>query len=191
MRPPPPLRNLSEGEIAAIDKEIVDLLKKGAIEVCSHTPGEFVSRIFMIPKKSGRNRPVIDMRALNELVEYIPFRMEDIYLLKSVLKQGDFMTKLDLRDTYLTVPVDKRSRIYLRFVWRSVFYQFTCLPFGLSSSGKIFTEAMKPMIAILRAMGIRLLIFPDDILIMASSHKLAMEHSDLVIQVLTSPGDLG
>ena len=186
--PPPPSRNFLEGEMAAIDKEIVDLLKKGAIEVCSHTPGEFISNIFTVPKKSSGNRPVKDMRVLNEFVEYIPFRMEDISLLKSVLKQGDFMTKLYLRDTYLTIPVDKRSRIYLRFIWRGVFYQFTCLPFGLSSLGRILTKAMKPVIAFVRAMGIRLLIFLDDILIMASSHKLAMQHTDLLIQVLTSLG---
>ena len=82
--------------------------------------------------------------------------------------------------------MNKRSRIYLRFIWRGVLYQFTCLPFGLSSSGRIFTKAVKPVIAFLRAMGISLLIFLDDILIMASSHKLAMQHTDLVIQVLTS-----
>ena len=35
-------------------------------------------------------------------------------------------------------------------------------------------------------MGISLLIFLDDILIVASSHKLAMQHTGLVIQVLTS-----
>ena len=122
IRPPSPVRNLSEGEVAAVDKDIVDLLKKGAIEVCLHTLRESVSNIFMIPKKSGRNRPVIDMRALNEFVEYILFRMKDISLLKSVLKQGDFMTKLDLRDAYLTVRADKIPRIYLRFVWRGVLY---------------------------------------------------------------------
>ena len=183
MGPPPPLRNFSEGEMAAIDKEIVDLLKKGAIEVCSHTPGEFISNIFTVPKKSGGNRPAVDMRALNKFVEYIPFRMEDISLLKSVLRQGDFMTKRDLRDAYLTVPVNKRSRIYLRFIWRGALYQFTCLPFGLSSSGRIFTKVMKPVIAFLRAMGIRLIIFLDDIIIMANSHELTMQHTDLVIQV--------
>ena len=72
MGPPPPLRNFSEGEMAAIDKEIVDLLKKGAIEVCSHTPREFVSNIFTVPKKSGGNRPVIDTRALNDF--FHPFQ---------------------------------------------------------------------------------------------------------------------
>ena len=179
MGPPPPLRNFSEGEMAAIDKEIVDLLKKGAIEVCLHTPGEFISNISTVPKKSSGNRPVIDMRALNEFMEYIPFRMEDISLLKSVFKQRDFMTKLDLRDAYLTVPVNKRLRIYLHFIWRGVLYQFTCLPFGLSPSGRIFTKAMKPVISFLRAMGIRLLIFLDDTLIMANCHELAMEHTDI------------
>ena len=84
------------------------------MEVCSHTPGEFVSNIFTIPKNSGRNRPVIDMRVLSGFVEHIPFRMKDISLLKSVLKQGDFRTKHDLRDAYLTVLVDKNLRIYLR-----------------------------------------------------------------------------
>ena len=98
MRPPPPLRNLSEGEIAAVDKEIVDLVKNSAIEVCLHTSGAFVSNIFTSPKNSGGTGPGIDVRALNEFMEYISFRMEDISPIKSVLKQGDFMTKLGLRD---------------------------------------------------------------------------------------------
>ena len=72
MRPPPPLKKITGGEIAAIHKEIVDLLKKDAMEVCSHTPREFVSNIFAIPKKSGRNSPVIDMRVLRGFVEHIP-----------------------------------------------------------------------------------------------------------------------
>ena len=87
------------------------------------------------------------MTVLNKFVDYIPFRMEDISLLKSVLKQEDFMTKLDLRDAYLTVSVDNKIENL------SSLYQFTCLPFGLSSSGRGFTKAMKPVIAFLIAMG--------------------------------------
>ena len=116
--PPPPLKNFSEGDMAAVDKEIVDLLKKGAIEDCSRTPGGFTSNILTVPKKSAGNWPVVDMRALNEFLEYIAFRVEDISLLKSVLKQEDFITKLDLKEAHLTVPVNKRLRIYPRFIWR-------------------------------------------------------------------------
>ena len=142
-----------------------------------HTPGEFVSNIFTVPKKSSASS-----------WSNYPFQNGRHIPAKICLQKGDFMTKLDLRDTYLTVPVEKRLRIYLCFICRGVLYQFTCLPFGLSSSGRIFTKAMKPVIAFLRAMGIRSLIFPDDILIMASSHKPSMPHTDLVIQVLTSLG---
>ena len=84
------------------------------MEVCSHAPREFVSNIFTIPNKSGGNRPAIDMRVLRRFVEHIPFRMEDTSMLKSFLKQGDFRTKHDLRDAYVTVLVDKKVRTYLR-----------------------------------------------------------------------------
>ena len=103
------------------------------MEVYSHTSGEFVSNIFTIPKKNGGNRPVIDMRGLSRLVEYTPFRMEDISLLKPVLKQGDFMTKHDSRDAYLTLQVDNKLRIYLRFCWRGVL-----LPIHLPSFRSLF-----------------------------------------------------
>ena len=67
-------------------------------------------------------------------------------------------------------------------------YQFTCLPFGLSPSAKLFTKTLKPVIAFLRSMGICLLIFFDDILIMADSLERAAEHTEKVIRVLESLG---
>ena len=47
---------------------------------------------------------------------------------------------------------------------------------------------MKSVIPFVRAMGIRLLFFLGNILIMASSHNLAMQHTDFVIRGLTSLG---
>ena len=67
-------------------------------------------------------------------------------------------------------------------------YHFTCLPFGLSPSAMLFTKKLKPMIAFLRSMGIRLLIFLDDIFIMADSPERAAEHTEIVIRVLESLG---
>ena len=67
-------------------------------------------------------------------------------------------------------------------------YQFTCLPFGLSPSARLFTKTLKPVIAFLRSMGIRLLIFSDNILITADSPERAAEHTEIVIRVLESLG---
>ena len=162
MRPPPPLRNLSEGEVAAIDKEDCRSVTERCYRGLFAYPRRLCLKHFHDPKEERQKHVCNRCESINEFVEYIPFRMEDISLLKSVLKQGDFINKPNLRVAYLTVLLDKKSKIYLHFVWRDVLYQFTCLPFGLSSSGRIFTKAMKPVIAFLRAMGIRLLIFLDD-----------------------------
>ena len=88
--------------------------------------------------------------------------------LKDILQREDYMTKL-VQDPYLTIPVGPKSKIFLRFFWKGMLYQFTCLPFSLSPSARLFTKTMKPVIAFLGSMGIRLLIFLDDILIMADS----------------------
>ena len=63
-------------------------------------------------------------------------------------------------------------------------YQFACLPFGLSSSAGLFTKALKQVIAFLRSKGICLIIFLDDILIIADSPERAAEHTEVVISRL-------
>ena len=44
-------------------------------------------------------------------------------------------------------------------------YQFNCLPFGLSSAPWVFTKTLKPVIALLREMGVRIIVYIDDVLI--------------------------
>ena len=63
----------------------------------------------------GGRRPVVDTRELNQFAEYLPFKMEDVSQLKDILWRGDYMTKLDLQDAYLTIPVGPKSKIFLRF----------------------------------------------------------------------------
>ena len=58
----------------------------------------------------------------------------------------------------------------------------------LSISKVVHQDTLKPVIAFLRSLGIRLLIFLDDILIMADSPERAAEYTEIVIRVLESPG---
>ena len=69
-------------------------------------------------------------------------------------------------------------------------YQYVCLPFGLSSAPRVFTKILKPIVARLRAMGIRLIIYLDDFLIMASSPQEAISHLKVVIELLQFAGFL-
>jgi len=76
------------------------------------------------------------------------------------------MVKLDLKDAYLQVPIHPDHQKYLTFQWNSKFYQFTCLPFGLSTAPRAFTKFLKPVVEFLRQIGCRLIVYLDDILIL-------------------------
>ena len=91
-------------------------------------------------------------------------------------KKGDFMVKLDLKDAYFTVPVWIGHQKYLRFLWKETLWEFACLPFELASAPRTFTKIMKPVVATLRNLGIRLIIYLDDLLILADSEQTARLH---------------
>ena len=82
---------------------------------------------------------------------------------------GDYMVSLDLKDAYFSVPIFRPHCKYLRFIWRDQRYEFTCLPFGYNLAPRVFTKIFKPGVAQLRLNGLRIVIFLDDILLVANS----------------------
>lgn len=92
--------------------------------------------------------------------------MEDYRTVLRLFQPNDLMTKLDIKDAYLAVTVDKHHRKYLRFEFRHKYYEFKRLPFGLSSAPYVFTKLMKPFLCYLRNKKIRVIIYIDDILIL-------------------------
>ena len=183
-RPPP----FSEREKQLIDEEIAKLLTKGAIRKVSSCPYEFISNIFLVPKKTGDLRPVINLKPLNQFVQRIHFKMENIQMAMNFVSLGDYMVSLDLKDAYFSEPIFRPHCKYLRFIWRHQRYEFTCLPFGYSLAPKVFTKIFKPVVAQLRLNGLRIVIFLDDILLVASSFAECMEQLSLLRKLLESLG---
>ena len=81
------------------------------------------------------------------------------------------MAKLDLKDTYLSVPITESHRKFLQFYWRNQLLQFTCLPFGLSSAPYVFTKLLRPVLTFLRDKGVHCLMYLDDMLILGKTPK--------------------
>ena len=128
--------------------------RKGGDSSCSHTLLKcFISLTFPISKKDGTKRPIIDLRELNKCIHWEHFKMEGIHLIQLLLEEGDWMVKLDLKDTYFAVPICPQNWTYLTFQFRGSIYQFECLPFGLSSAPRIFKKVMKPVTSWLRQFG--------------------------------------
>ena len=164
------------------------MIEKGAIQAVAPCKGEFISTLFLVPKKSGGFRPVINLKPLNQFVEKIHFKMENIQTAIESLNYGDYMVSLDLKDAYFSVPIFPPHRKYLRFLWNNIRYEFTCLPFGYSLAPRVFTKIFKPILASLRFKGIRLIIFIDDILIIAESITVCKQHLRMVRELLESLG---
>ena len=98
------------------------------------------------------------------------------------------MVSIDLNQAFYHIPLAQDQRNYFAFDFMGTRYTFTCLPFGLTASPRIFTKILRPVIKLARNMGIRLVIYLDDILIMAASKELALKHTDLVISLLQQLG---
>ena len=116
-------------------EEINSLLAKDAIEEVPMSEHCYSSNIlFLVAKKPGGKRPVLNLRPSNNFVPNETFKMEGIHLLKDFLKPNYFMTKLDMRDAYCSIPIDKQSRRYLQFIFEGKLYQFKVLVLGLSTA---------------------------------------------------------
>ena len=164
------------------------LLAKGAIAQVSPNRAGFFSRLFLVPEKGGTFRPVIDLSFLNKFVENSHFQMENISCLKSLLRKNDFMTTLDLKDAYLSVPVHKDSQKLLQFLWRNKCYAFQGLCFGLNTAPRVFTKLLKPVAAYLRKRGVRMILYLDDFLILGSSYQEVQSHTAMAVTLLENLG---
>ena len=144
--------HFSETEPSVVDEEISKLLSKGATEPSSHEEGEVISPIFIRPKRDGSMRTIINLKFLNEFIAYKHFKLESLTDVINLMSRDCFFAKIDLKDAYFSVSIALEHRKYLKFLWRGVLYQFTCLRFGLSCAPGFFTKLLKPVVAILRVM---------------------------------------
>ena len=160
------------------------MLRKGAIQKVQPSLDQFLSSIFVIPKKDTGHRPLINLKKLNT-IPYEHFKIGGLFLLKEVLQKEDYMCQIDLKDAYFSVPLHPESQKFVRFQWKGQLFQFLCLCFGLGTA-KIFTELLKIPVALFRKLMVRLIIFIDNTLIMAASIKELTLARDSLIYLLQS-----
>ncbi len=141
----------------------------------------FYSRYFVVPKKDGGLRPILDLRLLNRSVSRLKFRMLTVKQVVSQIRSEDWFVTIDLKDAYFHVSILPSHRKFLRFAFRGKAYQYQVLPFGLALSPRTFTKCVDAALAPLRLQGIRILNYIDDWLILAHSEQLAVRHRDVVL----------
>ena len=143
----------NSAEKPIVQQEIEKLISKGIIVPCLKETNDFVSTIFLRPKKDGTYRTILNLKQFNEFVVYRHFKMDTLEHAIQLMKQGCYMASVDLKDAYYTIPIHPSHQKYLKFLFEGQFYQYTCLPNGLASAPRLFTKVLKPVYATLRSMG--------------------------------------
>ena len=195
--PPPAFAGIlwSQGDESSrsiLREEVTSLLGKGAIRRVPEANRNcgFYHRYFIVPKKDGSMRPILDLRVLNMTLAKLPFSMLRLPRLFQAIRDGDHFTSVDLKDAFFHVSVVERHRKYLRFAFEEVVYEFCVLPFGLSLSPRTFTLCVDAALAPLRKKGIRIFVYLDDALIAAGSRQLVETHTKAVTDHLLALGFL-
>ena len=161
-----------------------------AISVVDPCPQQFISTLFLVEKGPGTGefRPVINLKALNRFLPKEKFKMEGLHTARSLLREGDYMMKLDLKDAYYAVLIHPESRKYLRFQFKGPMYEFHCLPFGLSLAPRVFTRILRPIMGKLRSEGIRAVICLDHLLLIHHQKDTLGEIFPLCAETFVQPG---
>ena len=99
---------------------IQSLLSKNAIKRVENVKSlGFYCRLFLVPKPHQRYRPVIDLSRLNTFLHVEKFKMETPESIRTSLIPGEWVSLIDLSDTFLHIPIHPN---------RSQVFQFTSPP---------------------------------------------------------------
>ncbi len=154
-------------------EEIAVLLAKDAIEPVP--PAErrqgFYSPYFIVHKKCGGLRPILDLRVLNRALHKLPFKMWTRRRIFKCIQPRDCFAAIDLKDAYFHVSILLRHRPFIWFAFEGRAWQYRVLPFGLSLSSRVFTKVVEGALNPLRELGVRILNYLDDWLILAQSRE--------------------
>ena len=163
-----------------LHSQIKDWLKMGIIQP-SHSL--YNSPIFVVPKKNGQPRYVLDYRALNTN------SVDDKYTMRTIedciadigYKGSTIFSSLDLKDGFYQLPLDKASRHMTSFTVPPLGqFMFCRSPMGIKSSPAQLQRMME-----LAMKGLdNVIVYFDDLLIHSKSHDQHRVHLQAVFDRL-------
>ena len=194
--PPPRFNGILETILSSradcldLQSELQELLTKDAI---SRVPrGEenqgFYSRYFLVPKKTGGMRPILDLSLFNRSIMVGPFHMLTIKRVLECVHQGDWFTSIDLKDASFHVSIIPKHRKFLRFSFQEIQYQYNRLPFGYSLAPRTFSRCVETALEPLHRMGMRVLFYLNDLLLLTRSREEAALQTARLVSHLASLG---
>ena len=172
----------SKEEVNILSAELKALMEKEAVE--ERGEKSLLESPWFYVKEADKNRPILDMKRINQYVKYEKFKMENLQTLLDLIEPGDYICQVDIKSAYQLLPLHKESQKYATFQFQGKFYQYKTIPFGLSSAPRIFSKIMKTALTPIRRQGIRCTSYIDDIAILGRTKQEAERNARIIIQHL-------
>ena len=83
----PNFTKMNKKQIALVDLELKEMLKKRAIMRTQPNQGEFLSNLYLVGKKDGGYCTVINLKMLNQFIPFLHFKMEGLSPLKHIIRR--------------------------------------------------------------------------------------------------------
>ena len=159
-----------------LDKHIDDLLSLGIIRP-SKSP--YASPVTLVPKGNS-TRLVVDFRQLNKSLVKDKYPIPEIQTIFDSLGGGNaFFTTMDLKSGYHQIRISEDSIHRSAITTPRGLFEFTRIPFGLSSSGPHFQRAMNHIFR--DFIGKFMFVYIDDLIIFSKTYEDYLKHIDLVL----------
>ena len=107
----------SQKVIGKINKPI----GKGVIGYTEHEKEEFISPIVFRSKSGGASRLILNLKILNEFLEYNHFKMKKVHSVADLIQPHCYMTSTDLKYAYYSKTTSEEDSKYLRFYTENFF----------------------------------------------------------------------
>ncbi len=144
-----------------VDEQIEDMLQQGFIQPSKSPWNSF---LFLVPKKDGQFRPVIDFRKVNEVTKDDRFPLPVLSDLLMSLGHGNkFFSSLDLLSGYWQVPLTPESREITAFSITNGHFEWVRMPFGRKSAPITFQRMINHLFS--GTLGKGVYAYLDDLLI--------------------------
>ena len=87
--------------------------------------------------------------------------MESINNVINPIQPNVYMTSIDQKDAFFSVPINNDYQKYLKFIFGNL-SQFTSMPNGYGRAMRIFTKILKIRFGYLRSQGHNSVVYVDD-----------------------------
>ena len=126
------------GEVKA---ELDEIISQGIIQKVDE-PTDCVSSIVYVRKSNGKLRLCLDPKDLNKVIMYCHYKTPTMEEHSHKLSSAKFFSKLDAKNGYWSVKLDRESPLLTTFNSPFGSYCFQRMPFGLVMSQDMFQQKM-------------------------------------------------